>query len=324
MKKKWIVRLVCMASITILIALTVKFLKKEDKPKIVVVLQELNTEHSKAIKAGIEKAFADFDIDGRVIAPDSQYPASKQVAMLKAVLEQKTDALIVTPTQPSVSIPVFKEYQKRNIPLLMLNKDAGWKDQTTFIGTDHLKLGKMAGEVLSSILKPGDQVAFIFDTQANLVTNDRIKGAKETLEDAGIEIVTEQQGYDKFGNVKSVMANILQTHPDIKGVFATNDIMALDALRVIEEKGLEIPVIGTEGIAGMLEAVVKGKLSVALAQNPYDMGYLSVGEALKAIKGEHVERRIDSGIDIVTIDNAEWRLSFVEENVLLTQNYRVK
>lgn len=165
------------------------------------------------------------------------------------------------------------------------------------------------------MLYPGDQVVFIFDTKTNSVVNDRIKGAKEVLESVEIEIVIEQLGYDKSENMKSVMSNILQTYPDIKGVFATNDNLALDALKVIEEKELKIPVVGSEGTKGMLKAVEEEKLSITLAQNPYDMGYLSVEQALKAIKGEHVDKRIDSGVDIVIKDNAKSRIDFYTKNV---------
>ncbi|GAA3312842.1 hypothetical protein GCM10020331_001540 [Ectobacillus funiculus] len=61
-------------------------------------------------------------------------------------------------------------------------------------------------------------------------------GAKETLGNGGIEIVPEQRGDDESRNVKLVISNILQTYPNIKGVFATNDNIALAALKAIEEK----------------------------------------------------------------------------------------
>lgn len=232
--------------LTVLIGFMAKFLLGDAKPKVIVVLDGLKTEYSKTVKAGIEKGFADFNIDGKVIAPDS-YSASKQNAILEEVLKQKPDALIITPIDPSVTIPVLTEYEEREIPVLMLNKDAQWKDQTLFIGTDHLKLGEMAGSILSSLLYPGDRVVFIVDTKTDSVVNDRIKGAKDVLESVEIEIIIEQLESDKTINMNSEIINIMQAYPDVNGVFATNDIIALDALKVIEEKGLNIPVIGTDG-----------------------------------------------------------------------------
>jgi ribose transport system substrate-binding protein len=111
------------------------------------------------------------------------------------------------------------------------------------------------------------------------------------------------------------MINIMQTYPDMKGVFATNDMIALDALKVLEEIDVNIPVIGTDGTMGMLKAVEEETLGITLAQNPFDMGYLSVEKAVNAIKGEHVEKRIDSGVDIVTTNNAKSRIDFLTKNV---------
>ncbi|WP_227940024.1 sugar ABC transporter substrate-binding protein [Alkalihalobacillus deserti] len=301
--------------VVISIGFAVTFSKRDEKPKIVVVLQELNSVHSKIVNAGLEKGFADFDLDGKVIAPDTKYSTAEQITMLKDVLKQKPDALIVTPIQSSATIPVFKEFQKKNIPVIMLNQDARWENQTTFVGTDPLRLGKMAGALLSSLTQPGDQVVFIFETKDNSVENDQIKGAKETLERVGVEVVIEQQGQDELGNERSGMSNILQNYPDIKGVFATNDSIALNALKVIEEKELKIPIIGTEGVGEMLEAIEEERLDVTLSKNPYDTGYLSVRMALKAIKGEYIEKRIDGGVDIVTKENAKMRIDFYEKEV---------
>lgn len=289
----------------------VVFLKENDKPRMVVVLKQLNDEYWRTIQAGAEKAFDDYNIDGQVIAPNSEYSSEKQITMLKTILKRHPEALIVAPTDPSATIPVLKEYQKKNIPTLIVDTDAGWDDQITYIGTDHYVLGKKAGELLGSMLQPGDQVALISGMAVSSVTDERVKGAKEALEAVGVEIVTEQIGYDRFGQTKPVIENILQSYPDIKGAFATDDVLALNALRIIEKKGLELPVIGTDGTREMLKFIEGKSLSATLAQNPYDMGYISVKQALRSVKGELIEKRIDSGIDIITWDNVEDRLSFL-------------
>ena len=63
----------------------------------------------------------------------------------------------------------------------------------------------------------------------------------------------------------------------------------------------------------MVESVKKGELSATVAHNPYDMGYLSVEQAYKAIKGESIGKRVDSGIEIITHDNAKERLDFLKK-----------
>lgn len=88
--------------------------------------------------------------------------------------------------------------------------------------------------------------------------------------------------------------------------------MAIGALRATESKGIKLPIIGTDGTAEAIQSIIDGDLAGSIAQNPYEMGYKGVENAVKAMKGEKVESRIDSGIDIITSDNAQEKLDFLE------------
>jgi len=113
--------------------------------------------------------------------------------------------------------------------------------------------------------------------------------------------------------VKKVIEAILQQHPDLKGVITSTDYLAIPVVKVLQEQGLTMPVTGADGIIKMLELVEKGTLIGTVAQNPYDMGYLSVEAALKVTKGEKIKRYIDSGVDIITEDNVKQKLDFLRK-----------
>lgn len=72
-----------------------------------------------------------------------------------------------------------------------------------------------------------------------------------------------------------------------------------------------------------MKIVEAGKLSATVAQNPYDMGYLSVEQAIKAVKGEYIPERIDSGVDILTQDNVKDKLAFLN-NILYSRVEKFK
>jgi ribose transport system substrate-binding protein len=313
LKKRGIIPFVFTAFLLVFISLVIWFLKEDNKPKVIFVGQRLDTEYWKIIESGAKEGFRDFDIEGEVLAPDSVYPISNQPNLLKTVLKQHPDALIVTPTVPADTIPVLEEFKKNNIPVIFASRDIEWEHKTSYIGTDHYALGKTAGKLLGSMVYPGEQVAIIYGGQDDQAMIDRKNGMKKVLEDIGIEIVTEQSGYDQFGNPKPVIGAILQKHPDIQGIVTTSDRLALDALKTLEKKEVNIPVIGTDGITDMVESIEAGKMNATIAQNPYDIGYLSVEQAKKAIDGAKTEKRIDSGIDIITEGNANERLNFIQK-----------
>ncbi|WP_027417619.1 sugar ABC transporter substrate-binding protein [Aneurinibacillus terranovensis] len=283
-----------------------------NKPKVVVVLKTLSSQYWKFVQAGAEKAFKDLNVDGKVLGPAAESQIMEQVNMMQDALNQNPNALVVSPSQPSAAIPTLQQYKQKGIPVLLVDTDAKWDDKTTFIGTDNLTAGKKAGELLASKLKKGDKVALIGGALGNPAMDDRAKGAKEALEQSGMVIVAQQPADSDKAKAMTVMENILQTHPDVKGVYAGNDDMAIGALRATKDKGLNIPVIGTDGTVEAVQSILDGGLAGTIAQSPYDMGYKGVEDAVKVIKGEKIDKRIDSGVDVITKDNAQKKLDFLK------------
>ncbi|MGM0878619.1 MAG: sugar ABC transporter substrate-binding protein [Bacillota bacterium] len=293
----------------ILIAFILKQFENE-KPKVVVVLKELNNNQFwDIVKAGAEKGFRDFGIDGKVIAPSNEYKFDEQEKILKDILKENPDILIVSLIEAS-SISILKEFDKNNIPVLLIDTDIPWENKTSYIGTNNLELGLKGGALLASELQPGDKVALITGKESNPELRARIKGAKTSLENVGIKIATHKTIANDAEQAKSVMETILNDHPDVKGVYATSDILALSAIEIIKKNGFNIPVIGADGVTEMIKLIEEGILSSTVAQNPYDMGYLSVETALKAVKGEYIERNINSGVDVLIQGNTTKRLDF--------------
>lgn len=287
----------------------------DEKPKVVVVLKEVNSEYWNIIKAGSEKGFKDFGIEGKVIAPKNG-TTEEQLFLLERTLRENPDVLIVSPIIPDRVIPILNKFVEKGVPTLLVDTDDPWKNKTSYIGTNNLELGKRAGQLLASQLQPGDKVALFGGEIGVRLIDERLEGAENSLKKAGIDVVTTinvSNYYEQEKIIKKGMEEVLQEHPDLKGVMAVTDVVALYVQEVLKKHGLSMPVTGADGITDMLELIEDGTLSGSVSQNPYDMGYLSVEAAAKAIKGEKVEKNIDSGVDIIVKGNAEQRLKFLKD-----------
>ncbi|MCM2983247.1 sugar ABC transporter substrate-binding protein [Niallia circulans] len=276
---------------------------------VAVVLKTLSSPYWKYVEAGAKAAGKDLGVDVTIVGPASESQIMEQVNMIEDSLNQGIGSLVVSPTQPDTVVPVLEQ---ANVPVLFIDTDADFSGKTSFIGTDNLTAGKEGGKLLASFLKKGDEVALLGGALGNTAMDQRIKGAKESLEEAGMVIVAEQPADSDKTKANSVVENILQNNPNIKGIFSANDDMAIGALRATESKGIKLPIIGTDGTAEAIQSIIDGDLAGSIAQNPYEMGYKGVENAVKAMKGEKVESRIDSGIDIITSDNAQEKLDFLE------------
>ncbi|WP_332630460.1 sugar ABC transporter substrate-binding protein [Halalkalibacter flavus] len=314
MKKRSIFLLITFIFTAIVVSF-ISFKEEKEKTNVVVVVKELNSQYFQIIKAGVEKGFEDLGLGGSVIAPING-TVEEQVEMLENVLKEKPDILIVSPISPDPIIPVLDRFADQNIPVLLLDTDDPWENKTAYIGTDNYDLGRKAGMLLASELQPGDKVAMIGGDNP-VISGRRMNGAKISLEAVGIHIASEKTSISELSNdpiqIKEAIEEILQDHPDLAGVIAVNDISAIHVLETLKEDGLNIPVIGADGIVDMLELIEKGTLQGTVVQNPYDMGYLSVLTALKVTNGDTFEMHVDSGVDLIVKENARRRLEFLKK-----------
>lgn len=287
----------------------------DEKPKVVVVLKQEKAEYWKIIKAGAEKGFQDFGIEGEVIAShDGSIEDLKNI--LENVYKEKPDAIIFSPDHSLNLITDLEKFSKEGIPVLLISTNLDWEKKTSYIGTNNLDLGERAGAFLASELQPEDKVAIISGDKTHPVFVERIRGYKKTLTDAGIDVAVEELSVpDDAKVVKKVMTKVLQDYPDLKGIIATHDVLALQVLKEIQEQGLNIPVIGSDGTTEMLGLIEEGTIPGTVAQNPYDMGYLSVDTAQKVLNGDKVEKFVDGGVDIMVKGNAQARYDFLSKLV---------
>ncbi|MEH7744886.1 substrate-binding domain-containing protein [Neobacillus drentensis] len=279
---------------------------------VTVVLKTLSSPYWQYVQAGAEAAGKKLGVNVNVVGPSAESQVMEQVNMIQDQISQSPSALVVSPSQPTTVVPVLTSAVKAKIPVLLIDSDAKFDGKTTFIGTDNATAGAQAGKLLGSMLHKGDKVVLIAGALGNPATDQRIKGAKDELIKEGIQVVAQQPGDSDKAKALSVMENILEKHSDVKGVFAANDDMALGALRAVQAKHLDIKVIGTDGTQEAVQSILSGGLAGTIAQSPYNMGYQGVENALKVADGKKISNRIDSGIQVITKDNAQKQLDFLK------------
>ena len=282
------------------------------KPTVVVVIKKDDSQYWEIMKAGMEKGFKDFDIDGKVIVPNDA-TTKKQAELLIKAYKEKPDVIIAAPINSSVS-PTLETFT--NVPILLVDTDLPIKNKTAYIGTNNLDLGKKAGAFLASQLQPGNKIAIIGGDLSFPVFKERIDGATNSLRNAGINIASIKSGIsDDPQTIRHLIIQLMRDQPDIKGIVTTHDTIAISVIKELEKQGLFIPVIGPDGLTDMVKFISDGTVPGTMAQNPYDMGYLSVETAMKVAKGQNVDKFVDSGVDIIIKENAHDRLDFYEKIV---------
>jgi ribose transport system substrate-binding protein len=98
---------------------------------------------------------------------------------------------------------------------------------------------------------------------------------------------------------------MLTAVPDLAGIFAANEPGAIGAAQVLEERGLagEVKLVAFDAVQTEVAALKSGTIQALVVQNPFEMGYEGVRAAVRALRGEKVPKRIDTGVTVVTREN---------------------
>ncbi|MCG8273299.1 sugar ABC transporter substrate-binding protein [Aquamicrobium sp. NLF2-7] len=125
----------------------------------------------------------------------------------------------------------------------------------------------------------------------------------------GISIVGGLRANWDREQARKVMLSMITAHPDMKGVFAQNDNMALGVLSVLRERKLDkVKVSGVDGLPEGLREVARGGQMVATHTSlpPYGAGFTAVlaFDALNGWKPTLGERLLFTGSALATADNA--------------------
>jgi ribose transport system substrate-binding protein len=243
-----------------------------------------------------------------IVAPDREINVDQQVSMLEDQVRSGVKALVVSPAGSAQVMSALELAASRGIPVVLVDTDAPFPKKVSYIGTDNRRGGQLAAKCLVDRLGAKGEVALISGVPGNESQDARAQGFIDAVAQVpGMKLVAQQPANSERSLGLTVMENILTAHPDVKGVFATNDQMALGAMEALDARGLrgKIAIVGFDATKEAVQATVDGKLAGSVAQNPRAMGQKGVEAALAALDGRPVEKRIDTGTELVTRENSE-------------------
>lgn len=275
---------------------------------ITLVTKALDSEWWQRVKAGADDAAkANPGVRLAVLAPEREVNIDQQVSILEDQITKKVAALAVAPTGSAEVVPVLDRAHAAGIPVIIFDTDVNWPSKVSFVGADNRRAGQIAGEYIIKLLGGQGKVAVIRGILGVQTHEDRVAGFREAIRKAaGIDCVSVQPANSERALGMSVMENLVTRYPDLRAVFATNDQMALGAVEAVAARNLtgKIAVIGIDATREAVRAVEAGRLAGDVAMYPEALGRSAVEAAIKAARGEQVEKRIDTGEALVTKENA--------------------
>ncbi|WP_027092045.1 ABC transporter substrate-binding protein [Cohnella thermotolerans] len=269
-----------------------------DKIYIPVISKGFQHQFWQAVKQGSEKAAKELGVEVTFEGPDTETQVDKQIEMLQAALDKKPQAIALAALDSKAVIPLLQKAQAAHIPVVGFDSGVDSDIPVSTAATDNLKAAALAADKMAELIGGKGEIALVVHDQTSRTGVDRRDGFKKEIEAKypDIKIVDTQYGGGDHLKSTDLTKAIIQAHPNLKGIFGSNEGSAVGVVNAITElKRDDIVVIGYDSGKAQMDAIRSGKMAGAVTQDPIGIGYWAVKAAYMAYKGEAVDKTIDTG-----------------------------
>jgi inositol transport system substrate-binding protein len=245
-----------------------------------------------------------------IIAADGKRDPNEQIKQVENFITQGVDAILIHVIDQTIAPRITKLCLDANIPLVYFNRkpddSALVSGKVVAVASPEEVAGNLEAEFVAKKLNGKGNVAILMGTMGSAPQIGRTKGSKDVLAKyPGMKVVREQTANFQRPDAVTVVENWLASGIQIDAIIANNDEMAIGAVLVIEEKGLQdkILVTGVDATSDALKFIADKRLDMTVFQNGGAQGRGAVQTAIKLLNEQSVPTFTAIPFEPVTNDN---------------------
>src|SRR5512147_2758487 len=269
------------------------------KPYIPVISKGFQHQFWQAVKAGSERAAKEFNVDITFEGPETEAMVDKQVEMFQTALDKKPAAICLAAVDSKAFIPLLEKAKAAGVPVIGFDSGVDSDIPLATASTDNIAAAAAAADHMAQLIGGSGEVAIIAHDQTSRTGIDRVKGFTDQIKNKypNIKIVDTQYGAGDQLKSTDIAKAVISAHPNLKGYFGANEGSIIGVLNAAKElnMGGKLVIIGYDSGKQQKDAIKSGFEAGAITQDPIGLGYKCVEAAVKAMKGEKLEKNIDTG-----------------------------
>jgi ribose transport system substrate-binding protein len=222
--------------------------------------------------------------------PDS---IPEQMSQIEDVIVKKPDAIVFIPVDYKAMAPGVQKMNAAKIPVVNVTDRSEAGTFVSFVGASDYDLGKETARALFKAMGGKGNVIALEGVKGSLTNTDRMRGVRDVMKEyPNIKLLAAQPGNYQRLQALQVMENLMQSYPQINGVFAANDAMASGAIEALEGANRKALVVGINGTKEAIDAINAGKMLATGDYNGFLQGCLGTMAALRSLRGQPVPKEI--------------------------------
>ena len=286
-----------------------------DKSYTIAVIPKGTThEFWKSIHAGAVKAEQELAAKGTQVklfwkGPLREDDRDQQIQVVENFTARKVSGIVLAPLDSQALVAPVASAVQAKIPTVVIDSDLKSDKQISFVATDNFKGGQMAGDHLAKLLGGKGNVILLRYQVGSASTEAREAGFLDALsKHAGIKVISSDQhaGATRETAYQASQNLLNRFGKEVNGIFAANEtstIAMTKALRDIGQAAGKVKMLGFDSGTQSVLDLRNGDVQGLVVQDPVKMGYLGVMTVVQHLNGEKVEKRIDTGVTLVTKEN---------------------
>ena len=268
-----------------------------------------------SIHAGANRAAKELGVEVIWRGPLREDDRDSQVSEVEGFISRGVSGIVLAPLDEAALVGPVNDAMSKKIPVVIFDSGLKGDNYVSFVATDNVKGGQLGGERLIEAMGGKGKVVLLRYAEGHDSTTKREEGFLAAMKaHPTVEIVSSNQfvGTDVEEAYKRT-ESILSTYrkPDgslsIDGIFCANESSSFAAMRVLKDNGWagKLHFVGFDSSDNLVKGLQDGTLDGLVLQDPVKMGYLAIKTLVAHIRGEPVERRIDTGVQVATRENME-------------------
>jgi ribose transport system substrate-binding protein len=292
-------------------------LAAEKSYTIAVIPKGTTHEFWKCIHAGAIKAQRELQAQGTKVeiiwkGPLREDDRDQQIQVVENFMTRRVSGIVLAPLDSQALVKPVASAVQSGVPVVIMDSDLKSDKHVSFVATDNYKGGALGAERLATLLGGKGNVILLRYAVGSASTEARENGFLDTLKSKypDLKIISSDQ-YAGATRETAYQAsqNLLNRHGrDVNGIFCVNENSTVGmskALRDIGKAGGKVKMVGFDAGSQSVQDLKHGDVQGLVVQNPVRMSYLAVLTLMKHLRGETVEKRIDTGVTVVTPENLE-------------------
>lgn len=265
----------------------------QDKGTVALVLGSSGSPFYQAMQCGAQARAKELGLTLTVSAAD-QFAADAQIPVVNAVTASGPNVAAIVPTDMQALIPPMRELADRGTKVITVDQTISDPSiLKTQVLTDNKAGGGMAADALAKLIDGKGKVLVITQPPGSLAQDAREAGFAETLKAKypDIQYLGAQYQSNDPQRAAEIITSTLSAHPDLAGVFSTNDQGAIGAITGLRQAGAvgKVKMVAYDAASAEVAALKNGELQGLIAQSPSQQGAVAMDIAAKLIAGEAVE-----------------------------------